>query len=52
VLLGKTLSWLNPAGRVVTGRALGIDNSGQYHIRDTRGRVHRVVSGDINLAVR
>jgi BirA family biotin operon repressor/biotin-[acetyl-CoA-carboxylase] ligase len=51
VLLGKTLSWLNPAGRVVTGRALGIDNSGQYHIRDTRGRVHRVVSGDINLAI-
>jgi len=52
VLLGKTLSWLNPAGRVVTGRALGIDGSGQYHIRDTRGRVHRVVSGDISLAVR
>ena len=52
VLLGKTLSWLNPAGRVVTGRALGIDGSGQYHIRDIRGRVHRVVSGDINLAER
>ena len=51
VFEGKTLSWLNPAGKVVTGRALGIDSSGQYHIRDTRGRVHRVVSGDINLAV-
>jgi BirA family biotin operon repressor/biotin-[acetyl-CoA-carboxylase] ligase len=51
VLLGKTLSWLNPAGRVVTGRALGIDGSGQYHIRDIRGRIHRVVSGDINLAI-
>ena len=51
VLLGKTLSWLNPAGLVVTGRALGIDGSGQYHVRDTRGRVHRVISGDINLAV-
>jgi BirA family biotin operon repressor/biotin-[acetyl-CoA-carboxylase] ligase len=52
VLIGKTLSWLNPAGRAVTGQALGIDDSGQYHIRDTRGRVHRVVSGDIHLAVR
>ncbi len=49
VLLGKTLSWLNPAGGVVTGRALGIDDHGLYHIRDTGGRVHSVVSGDITL---
>jgi BirA family biotin operon repressor/biotin-[acetyl-CoA-carboxylase] ligase len=52
VLLGKTLSWVNPAGRVVTGRALGIDRHGQYHIRDSHGRVQQVVSGDLNLAVR
>jgi len=51
VLLGKTLSWLNQAGRVVMGRALGIDRNGHYHIRDKRGRVHQVVSGDISLAV-
>jgi BirA family biotin operon repressor/biotin-[acetyl-CoA-carboxylase] ligase len=49
VLFGRTLSWLDPAGRVVTGRALGIDDNGLYHIRDTGGRVHSVVSGDIAL---
>ena len=51
VLLGKTLSWVNPAGKVVTGRAQGIDRNGHYHVRDSRGRIHQVVSGDLNLAV-
>ena len=49
VLFGSTLSWLDPAGGVVTGRALGIDDHGLYHIRDPGGRVHSVVSGDISL---
>lgn len=49
-LLGQHLSWLNPAGGIVTGKALGIDEQGRYHIRDATGAVHEVVSGDITLA--
>ncbi len=46
----KILSWLDPAGNVVTGEALGIDDYGQYHIRDAQGAVHQVLSGDISPA--
>jgi BirA family biotin operon repressor/biotin-[acetyl-CoA-carboxylase] ligase len=46
---GRRLRWLDPAGGIVTGEALGIDDSGQYHIRDAAGLVHEVVSGDISL---
>jgi BirA family biotin operon repressor/biotin-[acetyl-CoA-carboxylase] ligase len=51
VLVGRKLRWLDPAGRIVTGCALGIDDNGQYHIRADDGTVHPVVSGDITLAV-
>ncbi|OGQ95358.1 MAG: biotin--[acetyl-CoA-carboxylase] ligase [Deltaproteobacteria bacterium RIFOXYD12_FULL_57_12] len=47
-LLGKTLTWLTAAGRSVTGEALGINDAGLYHIRDSFGVIHEVLSGDLN----
>lgn len=49
-LLGRELDWLTPAGKVVRGTALGPDPDGMLRIRDGRGRVHEVMSGDLSLA--
>ena len=49
-LLGRELAWVTPAGAVVRGTALGPDDDGVLRIRDRRGRVHPVLSGDLSLA--
>lgn len=46
---GKKLSWVTRQGHVVTGVALGPDAEGLLRIRDGEGKVHTVLSGDLNL---
>lgn len=48
-MLGESLAWMTAGGLVVSGEALGLDDSGAYHIRDAAGTVHEVLSGDLNL---
>lgn len=47
--LGRDLAWLTPQGTVVTGVSLGPDPDGMLRIMDHAGKVHQVISGDINL---
>ena len=47
---GRNLSWVTRQGQMVTGVALGPDGDGMLRIRDRAGRIHTVISGDINLA--
>lgn len=46
---GRNLSWVTQQGQMVTGVALGPDGDGMLRIRDRAGRIHTVISGDINL---
>jgi len=48
-LYGRELSWLNQNGSVVRGVALGPDSDGLLRIRDGRGQIHEVLSGDLTL---
>lgn len=47
---GQQVSWMNTQGRIITGLSLGPDEEGLLRIRDGRGEVHSVISGDISLA--
>ena len=47
---GKVLTWVTPQGRLVTGVSLGPDADGVLRIRDGKGIIHNVLSGDVNLA--
>lgn len=49
VLKGQEITWLNLAGKKVTGLALGPDDNGVLHIRDSNNVVHEVLSGDLHL---
>ncbi len=49
-VLGKELVWLRPDGSTVKGRAEGIAGDGRLLVRDGRGRLHAVLSGDVRLA--
>jgi BirA family biotin operon repressor/biotin-[acetyl-CoA-carboxylase] ligase len=45
----RKLSWVTPQGEKVTGTSLGPDDDGMLRIRDREGRIHEVISGDLNL---
>lgn len=47
---GRTVSWLNSQGQVISGLSLGPDQDGLLRIRDASGRLHVVISGDVSLA--
>ncbi len=47
---GQQVSWVNTQGRIITGLSLGPDEEGLLRIRDGRGKIHSVISGDISLA--
>lgn len=47
---GKYLTWLTTEGKAVHGLYQGIDEEGLLWIRDNRGKMHEVVSGDITIA--
>lgn len=51
-LLGKRLSWVTPAGAIVTGIALGPDEEGVLHLQGDTGIIHEVLSGDLDLTGR
>ena len=51
-LIGNTLTWVAVSGQQITGKALGIDDHGRYHIRDQAGVSHEVLSGDLSLGTR
>ncbi|MEN8136449.1 MAG: biotin--[acetyl-CoA-carboxylase] ligase [Thermodesulfobacteriota bacterium] len=48
--LGQELAWVAQSGELVRGVSLGPDDNGQLLIKDRLGRIHEVLSGDINLA--
>jgi BirA family biotin operon repressor/biotin-[acetyl-CoA-carboxylase] ligase len=47
---GRQVSWVNTQGRIITGLSLGPDEEGLLRIRDGRGEIYSVISGDISLA--
>jgi len=47
---GTRMAWVAIDGRRVDGISLGPDDNGLLHVRDDRGQVHEVMSGDIQLA--
>ena len=49
-LLGKEMECVNTEGKRISGIAQGPDDQGQLHVRDTCGRIHEVLSGDVRLA--
>ncbi len=49
VLLGKEMQWLTRDKKVITGCGLGPDENGQLLARDREGRVHEILSGDVQL---
>ncbi|MCK4838681.1 MAG: biotin--[acetyl-CoA-carboxylase] ligase [Desulfobulbaceae bacterium] len=47
--LGRELAWLTHNDKIVRGVSLGPDDTGQLLIKDHLGRIHEVLSGDLNL---
>lgn len=47
--LGQRLTWVTAGRKSVTGESLGADDDGLLHVRDDRGIIHEVLSGDIRL---
>jgi len=50
MLVGKWTQWLTNSGKVIFGHCEGPDDSGQLLVKDEAGKIHQVLSGDINLA--
>jgi BirA family biotin operon repressor/biotin-[acetyl-CoA-carboxylase] ligase len=48
--LGRELTWVARSGEIVRGVSLGPDDHGELLIRDRRGRMHEILSGEISLA--
>jgi BirA family transcriptional regulator, biotin operon repressor / biotin---[acetyl-CoA-carboxylase] ligase len=49
VLLGKEMQWLTRDKKVITGCGMGPDENGQLLARDREGKVHEILSGDVQL---
>jgi BirA family biotin operon repressor/biotin-[acetyl-CoA-carboxylase] ligase len=49
-LFGKEMECVSTEGKKIRGIAEGPDDEGQLHVRDTYGRIHEVLSGDVRLA--
>ncbi len=50
ILLGKEMQWVTSERTLVRGIGLGPDDSGQLLVEDSSGRVHEILSGDVQLA--
>jgi BirA family transcriptional regulator, biotin operon repressor / biotin---[acetyl-CoA-carboxylase] ligase len=46
---GRNLTWITSDRTVVQGVSLGPDSEGRLHIQSSDGRIHEVISGDIQL---
>lgn len=49
---GKKLTWVTPAGEKVIGTSLGPDPDGMLQVKDEHGKIHTVISGDVELVGR
>lgn len=49
VLYGKEMQWLTTEKEVITGVGLGPDETGQLVAKDRNGKLHTILSGDVNL---
>ncbi len=50
VLLGKEVEWVTCDKKVVIASGLGPDKNGQLLAKDRTGMVHKILSGDVQLA--
>ncbi len=50
VLLGKEMQWVTNERKLIRGCGLGPDDSGQLLVEDSSGRIHEILSGDVQLA--
>jgi BirA family biotin operon repressor/biotin-[acetyl-CoA-carboxylase] ligase len=48
--IGRTMTWVTPSRKTVTGVSLGINASGMLQVRDLNGAIHEVLSGDLSIA--
>ena len=49
-LLGKEMQWLTRDKKVITARGMGLDENGQLQAKDSDGKIHEILSGDVQLA--
>ncbi len=49
-LYGKKMKCVTEKKTILEGIAMGPDEEGQLHVRDSEGRLHSVLSGDVRLA--
>lgn len=49
-LKGRSLDWVTNGGKVISGVSEGPDENGELLVRDTKGTLHKVISGDISVA--
>lgn len=50
ILFGKEMQWLTRGKKVITGRGMGPDNNGLLLAKDRAGKLHEILSGDVQLA--
>lgn len=50
ILKDRWLKWVTNSGDVIAGRSEGPDDNGQLLVRDAKGVLHQVISGDISIA--
>ncbi len=50
VLLGKEMKWVTCDKTLITGCGMGPDANGQLLARDSSGKIHKILSGDVRLA--
>lgn len=49
-LFGREMQWLTVEKLIVTARGLGLDENGQLLAKDRNGKIHEILSGDVQLA--
>ncbi len=49
VLYGKEMQWLTREKKLITGIALGPEDTGQLLVKDRKGTIHIILSGDVSL---
>lgn len=51
-LKGRRLTWVTAGGEIIQGRSRGVDSSGQLLVKDDNGKIHEVISGDVNAILK
>lgn len=51
-LKGKRAAWCTVRQEMVTGIAVSLADTGEYYIKDDKGVLHQVLSGDISIATK